>query len=116
MKTRAQRCSVLFFATILFGAARVAARRATPAMSTPSWRNAEPAAEAPSEPQVPIMMREFREIREAPNAPDGDMVPIEENRRAERQLVTPLRQTGKIVHRLTNKRPSTNTSVGALPN
>jgi hypothetical protein len=54
-----------------------------------------PVAEEPAEPQVPIMLREFREIREAPG-PDGDMVPIEENRKLT-TLITPLRQSGKFV-------------------
>jgi hypothetical protein len=54
------------------------------------------ATEEPSEPQVPLMLRTYREIREAPG-PDGEMVPIEENKKL-RPLVQTMLTSGKFAN------------------
>ena len=53
-------------------------------------------AEEPSEPQVPLMLRTYLEIREA-KGPDGDMVPIEENKKL-RPLVQTILTSGKFTN------------------
>ncbi len=83
---------MFFFATIVFAA--LVLLRCEIVCHAQEPAAAAPAAEAPAEPQVPIMMREFREIREAPG-PDGDMVPIEENR-SSASSCTPMLTSGKF--------------------